>query len=119
MNRLSGSAIPAKLLSPAAPEFESLLRWLVSRQTPDLGEEPDDDDSGHHEKGDSLQEDDQENSLTDKVLKLPSIQPPDEASLQWAGFNGRCNKAADTCYSFWNTGTLAVSDPSDSWLVLY
>ena len=26
-----------------------------------------------------------------------------------AGFNGRCNKPADTCYSFWAGSTLAVS----------
>ena len=27
----------------------------------------------------------------------------------FAGFNGRCNKPADTCYSFWAGGALAVS----------
>ena len=26
-----------------------------------------------------------------------------------AGFNGRCNKSSDTCYSFWVCGALAVS----------
>lgn len=28
-----------------------------------------------------------------------------------AGFNGRCNKPADTCYSFWVGGALCVSTP--------
>ena len=28
---------------------------------------------------------------------------------QWVGVNGRCNKVADTCYSFWVGGTLGVS----------
>jgi geranylgeranyl transferase type-1 subunit beta len=38
----------------------------------------------------------------------PSIEvsPYDQ---QWVGVNGRCNKVADTCYSFWVGGTLGVS----------
>jgi len=36
----------------------------------------------------------------------PTIPP---SSLLWAGFNGRCNKVADTCYSFWVGGTLSVT----------
>ncbi len=31
-----------------------------------------------------------------------------EEDIRWAGFNGRPNKIADTCYCFWNTGALAV-----------
>ena len=30
---------------------------------------------------------------------------------QWAGFNGRVNKIADTCYVFWAGGSLAVRHP--------
>lgn len=26
----------------------------------------------------------------------------------WGGFHGRCNKKADTCYSFWIGGTLSI-----------
>lgn len=29
--------------------------------------------------------------------------------VQWAGFNGRANKVADTCYAFWVGGSLSVS----------
>lgn len=29
--------------------------------------------------------------------------------LGWAGFAGRCNKVADTCYAFWAGGSLKVS----------
>ena len=32
-----------------------------------------------------------------------------EEDLSCAGFNGRLNKIADTCYCFWNTGALSVS----------
>lgn len=104
LNRLSRDASPGRLLSPAAPEFGSLVRWLVSRQTTDLGEASEDAEESLHEPA-------QEGSLHDRIQQLPNIPPPDEASLRWAGFNGRANKAADTCYSFWNTGTLAVGSP--------
>ncbi|MCJ1405034.1 hypothetical protein MMC11_008260 [Xylographa trunciseda] len=32
----------------------------------------------------------------------------DLGDLLWVGFNGRCNKIADTCYSWWAGGTLAM-----------
>jgi len=32
----------------------------------------------------------------------------DPAALLWVGFSGRCNKFADTCYSWWAGGTLAM-----------
>lgn len=35
---------------------------------------------------------------------------------QWAGFSGRPNKVADTCYCFWNTGALAVRILGPFWL---
>ncbi|KAI4120567.1 MAG: hypothetical protein LQ347_007075 [Umbilicaria vellea] len=31
-----------------------------------------------------------------------------DEEIQWAGMNGRCNKPADTCYSFWAGGALAI-----------
>ena len=31
-----------------------------------------------------------------------------ECDRQWVGVNGRCNKVADTCYTFWVGGTLGV-----------
>lgn len=32
--------------------------------------------------------------------------------LQYVGFNGRCNKIADTCYCWWVGGTLSVFPPN-------
>jgi len=43
-----------------------------------------------------------------------AIVVPDLQELQWAGFNGRCNKIADTCYSWWVGGSLAVSNYSSN-----
>lgn len=30
--------------------------------------------------------------------------------MRWVGFDGRCNKPADTCYTFWVGGTLSVGN---------
>ena len=48
-------------------------------------------------------------SIADASLSNASIETSSH-DLQWAGFNGRCNKVADTCYAFWVGGTLGVSD---------
>ena len=74
-----------------------MVRWLVERQTSDLETDPDEHHDGHNA------------TVIKPVEDLPLIEPPSDESLQWAGFNGRSNKIADTCYSFWNTATLAVS----------
>jgi prenyltransferase beta subunit len=98
------------LLSPGSREFEHLLTWLVSRQTSDLGEEDewDEEDDGPPDRSDGLQHGTSNLSLDEKIALLPNLRPPTEESLHWAGFNGRCNKYADTCYSLWNAGTLVV-----------
>lgn len=41
-------------------------------------------------------------------LQHPSIEVSAE-EMRWVGVNGRCNKVADTCYTFWVGGSLAVS----------
>lgn len=38
-------------------------------------------------------------------------RPTSHFELQWVGFNGRCNKIADTCYSWWVGASLAVRTP--------
>ncbi|RHZ62655.1 non-specific serine/threonine protein kinase [Aspergillus thermomutatus] len=100
------------LLSPGSWEFEHLLKWLVSRQTSDLGEEEesDEEDDDSPVQIDGLQYDAGNSRLEERVDLLPNLPPPTEESLHWAGFNGRCNKYADTCYSLWNTGTLVMMD---------
>lgn len=109
MDRLSKNHKPIALLSPKTGPFESLVRWLVTRQTCELGddEEESDEEDGHgvDEIG-PLSATVEEPSLDTKVDQLPVVPPETEDSLRWAGFNGRCNKYADTCYSFWNTASL-------------
>jgi geranylgeranyl transferase type-1 subunit beta len=48
-------------------------------------------------------------SLNEKFEILPDLLPQNADSLVWAGFSGRSNKIADTCYCFWVTGALDVS----------
>ncbi|KAF7597439.1 hypothetical protein BBP40_003686 [Aspergillus hancockii] len=112
LGRLSKNYKPMALLTPGTGPFESLVRWLVARQTAELGN---DEESG--EEDDHVTEGVKDPSATVEGLssdakadRLPVIQPATEDSLRWAGFNGRCNKYADTCYSFWNTASLAMMD---------
>ena len=94
---------------------QQLLHWLTSRQTSVLQEDGDyeisDEDvteSGPSEAPDA--------SNVQAVVVSPSeVSHSDTPSMEfspddllWAGFNGRCNKIADTCYSFWAGATLAV-----------
>ena len=74
----------------------------------------DEEDNEPEEEGNSVDgHDSDEHHYLDLGSRAPassdtiSLNHPSE-DIQWAGFNGRCNKVADTCYSFWVGGTLAV-----------
>lgn len=78
------------------PDRERLLRFLAGRQFTYLE---------HEEEEEDLDEDgDQENYIQAKMGSLNL-----EQGSQHVGFNGRWNKKADTCYTWWVAGTLAVS----------
>ncbi|PGH14841.1 hypothetical protein AJ80_05767 [Polytolypa hystricis UAMH7299] len=107
-------------LHPGTTRFEELVQWLSYRQTTQLEEDDDDDDDSQETSADSqessrlltpqtppeLSVDDTISALAD--LQLASERPLEE--LNWAGFNGRVNKIADTCYCFWVTGALSMLD---------
>ena len=96
---------------------EDLTRWLVSRQTLLLLEDeelhmveedvPDPDPPvfppRFHVMGSSPAK-----VESPVALEFPSIEIPSEKML-YVGVNGRCNKVADTCYTFWVGGSLSVS----------
>lgn len=91
------------LLSTGSNQFEALITWLASRQTAQL-EEPEEDED------DEQLETTETESLDDRVRGLPNVKPLEADTISCAGFNGRCNKYADTCYSFWNGATLVVCE---------
>ncbi|EEA22763.1 geranylgeranyl transferase type-1 subunit beta [Talaromyces marneffei ATCC 18224] len=111
----TGSIDQPEILSPQSERFQSLLGWLVSRQTTDLEEEEEEDDEADAKENPAptaqpTQNETKAIDLSEQIEKLQDFMPLDEASLKCAGFNGRLNKLADTCYCFWVTGTLGIMD---------
>ncbi|KAK2768860.1 hypothetical protein FQN54_000720 [Arachnomyces sp. PD_36] len=99
-----------KVVSSTTREFERLVRWLVGMQTTEIY---DDDDEEDQPSAPDKPTSDAPASFKDASQNrtpslIPDILPPRTEELQWAGFSGRCNKLADTCYCFWVTGTLDI-----------
>lgn len=93
------NAFPSPILNQRTPSHHALTEDAKM----DL-------ESISHVQGSSLQM--PENSPIPPItLQSPAPPPPDPPvnELLFAGFNGRCNKVCDTCYSFWVGGNLAVS----------
>ncbi|KAJ5184634.1 Terpenoid cyclases/protein prenyltransferase alpha-alpha toroid [Penicillium cf. griseofulvum] len=103
LRRTSNDLTTVPLLSAGCNQFEALITWLASRQTAQLEEPQEDEDDEQVEVTET-------GSLDDRVRGLPNIQPIKADTISCAGFNGRCNKYADTCYSFWNGATLMMLD---------
>jgi geranylgeranyl transferase type-1 subunit beta len=105
LSRTSPDLKSVPLLSAGSDKFESLIAWLASRQTVQLEDENEDDSENEVPKAT------EGGSLDDRVQGLPNVEPLEADTISCAGFNGRCNKFADTCYSFWNGATLMVCSP--------
>lgn len=74
---------------------ENLARWLVSRQMP-----------FEHQDGHNEDEALAIKSTADEEKESSQVELGSDGIPIWAGFNGRCNKRGDTCYSFWVGGSL-------------
>ena len=120
----------ARLPDLAGISLESSVRWMLDRQTTYLEEV----DEYNEESGDLANIDTDSGPVSGSpsrppqqtstpatflphigalyIDERPRASPPTinlrEEDLRWAGFNGRHNKVADTCYCFWNTGAIAV-----------
>lgn len=81
---------------PSDLDLPGLLRWLLSRQTAYKDENDSDD-----EASESLEPEPEAPAVEDLSLEVKEV----------IGFNGRCNKPVDTCYSFWNLASLNVRNP--------
>lgn len=78
----------AGTIDASIQDRDLLIHWLVSRQTTLVHEDEDGDDEAAE-------------SDTDEGDLVGSTE-------HHAGFNGRCNKPADTCYAWWIGATLKV-----------
>ena len=76
-----------------------MIRFLVSRQFAFVEQEDDDD----------ADEDPETANFAQPSLAALSL----EDSITHIGFNGRCNKAADTCYCWYASGALSILGHGD------
>ena len=80
--------------------IDGLVKWLVHRQVP-------------FEKKDAMQDDDwqhiHDSGSEEEKADATKIELGTDGRPLWGGFHGRCNKKADTCYSFWIGASLDVS----------
>lgn len=89
-------------------DMQGFVSWLMSRQFAYVQ------GSGAGD-GDGDDDDDDPEIANFRLADL-SLADTD-AQAQYIGFNGRCNKVADTCYTWWTLGSLAVLgvlDPSQN-----
>ncbi|KAL9021659.1 MAG: hypothetical protein Q9185_001194 [Variospora sp. 1 TL-2023] len=98
---------------PASESIERLLGWLVSRQTSVLQEEDCPTVSAMPEPQSVIAVEGTHASSTEGEVDQGTTREdtgiePSEDELRIAGFAGRCNKAADTCYAFWAGGSLMM-----------
>ncbi|KAK7727663.1 geranylgeranyl transferase type-1 subunit beta [Botryosphaeria dothidea] len=96
----------APLVGLSDPELTA--RWLVARQTLALDDEELMETSDGDEPAAAKTPIDAPRAV--KLHSLPSLigEAGGADFLQWAGFNGRCNKVADTCYAWWVGGSLSM-----------
>ncbi|ERS95663.1 hypothetical protein HMPREF1624_07737 [Sporothrix schenckii ATCC 58251] len=91
---------PAKndLFARGIADIPALLRWLGSRSFLYKTKSDDDDD-------DEEEEEEWHESIVTNVTPDTLLQ---SACHPLLGFNGRCNKHADSCYTWWAVGSLTI-----------
>lgn len=104
---------------PSDDSVERMLGWLVNLQTSLLQEE----DLSISDSTEAIAQLGLENEAQQTPVESTQVLSPEDPltdgvdaeplydELQWAGLTGRCNKVADTCYTFWAGGSLTVSSP--------
>jgi geranylgeranyl transferase type-1 subunit beta len=94
--------------SASLTNVPSIIRWLVSRQT--IYEEESEDEELDNELASQDQRNEMVGTYPDTSEPPPVIESlfQEDSSLQFVGFNGRCNKRLDTCYAFWVGASLDV-----------
>ncbi|KAK3303090.1 terpenoid cyclases/protein prenyltransferase alpha-alpha toroid [Chaetomium strumarium] len=98
---VEGSTAPhrSEVLYSGIRNMPGLIHWLSSRQFVYLEPEPPSSDAEYGER----EEDEEVNFLLPKRLSDLSLSE----NLRYVACNGRCNKVADTCYTWWVAAALA------------
>lgn len=82
-------------------DLSTCIKWMLLRQTTYI-----EDDEYEASSDADVQR------ISQHAIQTPTTIPQDgslkPSDLLHAGFNGRTNKIADTCYAFWNFGALAI-----------
>lgn len=86
----------SKLLQDGIADMPGFISFLVSRQFAYLEDQ---------EK--KAEEDDEDPETANFQMANLSLSEPHE-DTKHIGFNGRCNKVADTCYTWWVLGSLSI-----------
>ncbi|KAI4102307.1 MAG: hypothetical protein LQ339_004662 [Xanthoria mediterranea] len=101
---------------PSDDSVERMLGWLVNLQTSLLQEE----DLSISDSTEAIAQLGLENEAQQTPVESTQVLSPEDPltdgvdaeplydELQWAGLTGRCNKVADTCYTFWAGGSLTI-----------
>ncbi|KAI4249495.1 MAG: hypothetical protein L6R42_008966, partial [Xanthoria sp. 1 TBL-2021] len=112
---------PVKLRRPAQvwpsdDSIKQMLGWLANLQTSLLQEE----DLSMSDSTKAMAHLDLNNGAQQTPVEATQVMFPEDPltdgvgaeplydELQWAGLTGRCNKVADTCYTFWAGGSLTI-----------
>ncbi|KAL8699658.1 MAG: hypothetical protein Q9224_001316 [Gallowayella concinna] len=102
---------------PSEDSIERMVAWLVGLQTSVLEEEEDLPVSISTE---AIAQVDLNSEAPQPTVEAAQVVSPEdpladsvgaeplEDETQWAGLTGRCNKVADTCYTFWAGGSLTI-----------
>lgn len=106
-----GTSSKAPQLSDGLSNIPGTISWLVSRQSAyeELASESDDDEDEDPQLEAKMKMMGIHDFTKPKTsaAQVPSMEPTTRGT-QWVGFNGRCNKKADTCYAFWVGASLEV-----------
>ena len=116
-----------KLESLDNNSLQDTLHWLVSRQTPFIDEDEEEDEyevpgnailpsqTAYEQLSQGSHIENPHHTPTGREMRLPRESSlPIELPIRKVemvkihGINGRCNKVADTCYSWWVGGTLGI-----------
>jgi geranylgeranyl transferase type-1 subunit beta len=103
--------MPAAQL-PGLADFPGMISWLVARQT-EYSDEDEYDEATDVKKHATLSREQYEILTKAYGNSAEAVDLAELTVLQsdCVGFNGRCNKKADTCYAFWVGASLDVCGP--------